>query len=261
MSGEEARDVSSSGDFPDLIALTSVKIQGRIPDARTTRFLSLEVVGVSAERVAHNPPLQSVQGAVVTVDVPLRAEFPSMPIRDDSEPEWLEPSLTVPSAHPEIREAAERITADAEDREEAVERLMQWVYENVEKLPSVGVPNGLEVLRTRQGDCNEHTALFVSLARSSGIPARIAAGVVYSERLAGLDGSTGTGVPGGGAFYYHAWPEVRLGGPTDWVPVDPTFGQFPADATHVKLVEGDLERQVEILGVMGRLGFRLVDAR
>jgi hypothetical protein len=261
MSGEEARDVSSDGDFPDLIALTSVKLQGRIPKARTTRFLSLEVVGVSAARVVHNPPLQSVEGEVVTVDVPLRAELPSLAVRDESEPEWLAPSLTVPSAHPDIREAAERITAGAVDREAAVGLLMQWVYENVEKLPSVGVPNGLEVLRTLQGDCNEHTALFVSLARAAGIPARIAAGVVYSERLATLDGSTGTGVPGGGAFYYHAWPEVRLGGPTDWVPVDPTFGQFPADATHVKLVEGDLDRQVEIMGVMGRLGFKLVDVR
>ncbi|MBK9646094.1 MAG: hypothetical protein IPO67_13240 [Deltaproteobacteria bacterium] len=45
------------------------------------------------------------------------------------------------------------------------------------------------------------------------------------------------------------------------MPVDPTFGQFPADATHVKLVEGDLDRQIEIMGVMGRLGFRLIEAR
>ena len=88
------------------------------------------------------------------------------------------------------------------------------------------------------------------MMRAAGIPARIAAGVVYSDRV------TATG-----AFYYHAWPEVRLGGPTDWVPVDPTFGQFPADATHVKLVEGDLDRQVEIMAVMGRLGFELVEAR
>jgi hypothetical protein len=43
------------------------------------------------------------------------------------------------------------------------------------------------------------------------------------------------------------------------VPVDPTFGQLPADATHVKLVEGDLDRQVEIMAVMGRLGFALVE--
>ena len=45
------------------------------------------------------------------------------------------------------------------------------------------------------------------------------------------------------------------------MPVDPTFGQVPADATHIKLVEGDLDRQVEIMGVMGRLGFALVEQK
>ena len=38
-----------------------------------------------------------------------------------------------------------------------------------------------------------------------------------------------------------------------WVPVDPTFGQFPADATHIKVTNGELDRQVEIMGIMGRI--------
>ena len=75
----------------------------------------------------------------------------------------------------------------------------------------------------------------LSLARAAGIPARIAAGVVYAE--------PGDGT---GAFFYHAWPEVYLGGQTPWVPIDPTLNTFPADATHFKLVEGDLDRQIEI---------------
>jgi hypothetical protein len=45
------------------------------------------------------------------------------------------------------------------------------------------------------------------------------------------------------------------------VAVDPTFGQLPADATHIKLVEGDLDRQVEILGVLGKLKLSLIEAR
>ena len=68
-------------------------------------------------------------------------------------------------------------------------------------------------------------------------------------------------ITGSGAYYYHAWPEVRLGGPTDWVPVDPTFGQTPADATHLKLAEGDLDRQVEIMGFLGKLALEVVEAR
>ena len=90
------------------------------------------------------------------------------------------------------------------------------------------------MLRTRVGDCNEHTALYVAMARAAGIPARIAVGLVYVH----------------GAFYYHAWPEVYLrrgrGGGL-WLPVDPTFNQFPADATHLRLARGGLDRQAAIL--------------
>ena len=117
------------------------------------------------------------------------------------------------------------------------------MFQNVAKVPTIGVPNGLEVLDTRQGDCNEHTALYGSLARAVGIPSRIAAGLVWSDQL-------------GDAFHYHAWPEVELGG--EWISVDPTFGQFPADAAPLKLVTGVLDRQVQIMQVMGRIQITVV---
>jgi hypothetical protein len=53
-----------------------------------------------------------------------------------------------------------------------------------------------------------------------------------------------------GAFYYHAWSEVWLG---DWVSIDPVFNQFPADVTHVKFLEGDIDRQIDILRLIGNL--------
>ena len=250
MTREQAVAVPTDGEPTDLIALSAVQLKGDIPGARDTRFVRLRIKGVEPERVRHQPPLQVLEGDIVTVEVPITLELPDLPVRDESELEWLESSLTIQAAHPEIRDEATRIVGDAPTRLEAVRRLNQWVYDSVQKVPSMGVPSGLEVLRSRQGDCNEHTALFVSLARAAKIPTRIAAGVVYSDRITE-----------NGAFYYHAWPEVRLGGDAGWVPVDPTFGQVPADATHVKLVEGDLDRQVEIMAVMGRLGFELVDSR
>jgi hypothetical protein len=67
-----------------------------------------------------------------------------------------------------------------------------------------------------------------------GLPARTAAGLVY------LDGS----------FYYHAWPEVYLG---RWVAVDPTLGQVPADAAHVRFTVGGLARQIELIRLIGQL--------
>ena len=77
------------------------------------------------------------------------------------------------------------------------------------------------------------------MARSLGIPARINVGVAYVR----------------GAFYYHAWPEVYLDegkGRGLWLPVDPTFNQFPADATHVRLARGGLDKQTAILPLIGQ---------
>ena len=59
-----------------------------------------------------------------------------------------------------------------------------------------------------------------------------------------------------GAFYYHAWPEVYIAegsGRGLWLPVDPTLNQFPADATHLRLARGGLDKQAAILPLIGRL--------
>ena len=107
---------------------------------------------------------------------------------------------------------------------------------------TVGIPSALHVLHTRVGDCNEHTQLFVALARAAGIPARIASGLAYVD----------------GKFYYHAWPEIMLRG---WVAVDPTFGQFPADASHIRFVTGGLGRQAELLRLVGALKVDVIGTR
>jgi hypothetical protein len=44
-----------------------------------------------------------------------------------------------------------------------------------------------------------------------------------------------------------------------WLPVDPTLNQFPADATHLRLARGGLDKQAVILPLMGRLTMDVVD--
>ena len=122
------------------------------------------------------------------------------------------------------------------------EKINRWVHDSLKKEITFSVPNAIEVLRTRKGDCNEHTQLYAALARALGIPTRIATGLAYVN----------------GKFYYHAWPEVYL---RDWVAVDPTFGQFPADASHLRFVVGGLARQTELLRLIGNLKINVVEAR
>lgn len=141
-----------------------------------------------------------------------------------------------------IAELAVRIAGNDRDPRVVAERITRWVHDSLEKAITVSVPNAVQVLRTRRGDCNEHTQLFTALARAAGIPTRIATGLAYVD----------------GKFYYHAWPEVRL---RDWVAVDPTFGQFPADAAHLRFVRGGLTRQGELLRLVGNLRLEVLDAR
>ena len=150
-----------------------------------------------------------------------------------------EPGLT---RDPAIVAAARRIIGSETDPVARVRLLNQWVYDSLAKRTTIGIPDAATVLRTRSGDCNEHAALFTALARAVGIPTRIAAGLAYV----------------GGKFYYHAWPEVYL---TDWVAVDPTFGQVPADAGHLRFTLGGLSRQAELLRLIGTLKIDVVSAR
>jgi hypothetical protein len=43
------------------------------------------------------------------------------------------------------------------------------------------------------------------------------------------------------------------------MPVDPTLNQFPADATHIRLARGGLDRQAVVLPLIGSLKMRVLD--
>jgi transglutaminase-like putative cysteine protease len=104
----------------------------------------------------------------------------------------------------------------------------------------MSIPRAADVLQLKRGDCNEHAVLYAALCRAAGIPAKTCAGIVY------LDGS----------FYYHAWVELYL---QQWISVDPTTNQFPADVTHIKFVEGELDKQLLLLNIVGKLAIDVLE--
>ena len=146
----------------------------------------------------------------------------------------LSPEPLVQSGDARIVALARQLRGDTRDPMTAARRINQWVHDSLRKTVAVTIPSAVQVLESRAGDCNEHTQLFLALSRAAGIPARAAAGLAHV----------------GGKFYYHAWPEVFVG---KWVAIDPTFGQFPADAAHLRFVYGGLARQAELLKLMGTL--------
>ena len=46
-----------------------------------------------------------------------------------------------------------------------------------------------------------------------------------------------------------------------WLPVDPTLNEFPADATHLRLARGGLDKQAAILPLIGRLKMTVLDMK
>jgi transglutaminase-like putative cysteine protease len=159
-----------------------------------------------------------------------------------SHPKYLNPSVTVQSHDPSIRRTAQAIVAGADAPAERIARIVRWMDENIEKAP-LDVFSALDVLEKRKAECQGHAYLYAALARASGIPSRIVNGLAYSEQFAG--------------FLYHTWVESLVEG--RWRAVDPTFGQSLADATHVKILEGEtLAELTPLLDLVGKLKIRVL---
>jgi hypothetical protein len=229
-----------AGEKFDVLTMFRVPVDTEIPDGATVNRLKLEVTGIDPKEHDLNGPGQQVLSTsplVVEIKTP---ELPTepVPLPIAAESEFLKPSVTIQCDAPEIKVKVKEAIGDEKDAVAATRKLVSWVFTVVEKQATASYPNALDVLKTLKGDCNEHAVLFAALARAAGIPTRVAVGLLYMNR----------------AFYYHAWNEVYLG---RWIPVDATFGECPASALHLKLAQGELSEQAEILGLVGNIGIKV----
>jgi len=227
---------SRTSDPGDVIAATAIAAGVRLrPD--TLSRLRVRLGGVDLAGFDLGSGRQQLRGDTLEVrreTAAVLAPRYRLPARDSALAPSLAPEPLIQSDDPRIAAQARLIVGRERDPLRAARLLADWVHAHLERRVTVSVPSAVQVLEARRGDCNEHTVLYVALARAAGLPARAAAGLVYL----------------GGRFYYHAWPEVYLG---DWVAVDPTLDQFPADAGHLRFTVGGLARQVELLRLVGRL--------
>lgn len=217
---------------PDVLSLSAVPAVGFAGDADALAWSELTLHGFPREFAGLDGGRQrrTAEGVRVEREVPPFVGAETLSPEDRAAA--LASDAFVQADHPSILEKALELT-EGLDTVEKARRLNQWVYDNVSKSPTLSVPSAVEVLEQRVGDCNEHTVLYTALARASGLPTRMATGLAYLS----------------GQFYYHAWPEVFVG---RWLAVDPTFGQFPADAMHLRLLTGGLEGQYEVLTLLGQ---------
>ena len=244
---EDARLVQDRFGESDVILSTAVRSNVDLDDVETYEEIRFRLSGVDLAGFALDGGRQTLRGDTLIVrredwdalapgyDLP----YPRMDLREALEPEPL-----VQSDDPRIIRRAQELTARRsqwrQDPQQVARTLSTAVHGMLEKTITFSVPNAVQVLETLQGDCNEHTVLYVALARALGLPARTAVGLVYVD----------------GSFFYHAWPEVWLG---EWVAVDPTLGQVPAGAAHLRFVIGGLPQQVEIVRLIGNLRIEVLE--
>ncbi len=243
----ESRDQALGGGWEESVALDIVNLAAvpagvmMIEGAREVDSMSVRLGGIDFSEFDLTFGRQELIEEIVEVKMEDLAALEDylLPADEMILRRYLRPTPLVQSDDPAIIGTARRIRGSERSARAFAETLVHWVYEALEKEPTAGIPDAREVLRRRRGDCNEHTTLYTALARAAGLPTQMNAGVVYLD----------------GRFYYHAWPSVWIGG---WVAVDPTFDQFPADATHLSFIRGGLDRQVELMRIIGRITIEVV---
>ena len=130
--------------------------------------------------------------------------------------------------NPQIRALATELVGTEKDATKIVYNLAAWTRTNVkydlQSIAADATKSSSWVYANREGVCDELTALFISLSREAGIPARFVSGLAYT---------TLPEFPQ--PWQAHGWAEVWLPD-HGWVPVDIAYGEvFWLDAAHIPI--------------------------
>lgn len=133
--------------------------------------------------------------------------------------------LDLPDDFPEsVRTLAQEVTAGSSSAYEAARRLQDFFQDEFTYDLDVGAGHGEQaieqfVLELRRGYCEQFAGSFAAMARSIGIPARVAVGFTP-----GTNDEADPNLYRVRGEHAHAWPEVFLG-EYGWVMFEPTPGR------------------------------------
>jgi len=224
-----------------------VRVDPPIRDLAKLSGLAIEISGWSDELPLLQEGGQSVvksgEGRIV---VRTGSAVPPPPVASAAvtRETYLKPADKIESDAPEIAAKARELTTGKKDAGESARTLAAWTADWLKDTIEDG-GSALVSLKERSGNCQTHARLYTALARSAGIPTRFVSGLVYQE---------------GKGFLYHSWAESLLG--DAWVAVDPTYGQLPADPTHIKFFEGSSQEDMApIIAIIGRIRIAVLEAK
>jgi hypothetical protein len=224
----------------DIVEAASIASNKVLAEPSNLVYLKIRLDGIDPGGLDLNSGRQRLVDSVL--EIALESNEPKHVHKKVQLESYLKAGFLIQSDHPTIKTLARKIVDGVKEDEPKARRILNWVYESLEKRATISVPNALDTLKAKAGDCNEHAVLFAALVRAAGIPAKVCIGLVYTR----------------GRFYYHAWNEVFL---SEWTTADALMRQMPADVTHIKFVEGGLDRQAEMVRVIGRVKMTVLEAR
>lgn len=142
---------------------------------------------------------------------------------EGSQPAEISDRLQLPPSFPEeARALAAEVVSEEHSRYDQALLLQNWFRREFRY--STDIESGhsdralMDFLEERVGYCEQFAGAYAAMARSIGIPARVAVGFTPGE----LDPTTGRYVVRG--RHAHAWPEVWFP-EAGWVPFEPTPGR------------------------------------
>jgi hypothetical protein len=233
-----------------FIDYSLIKTDTVLPSPRKTESITLKLSGVPTEYTLPTDYRQRCLRIGNDVCCAIKSQpDPAIPPPSNAESEdtdfYLEPSYAVPALNPAIQRTARDISAGINAPSVKIHKIMAWLDRHIERKP-VDAFTALDVLNTRQAECQGFAYLFAALCRAEGIPTRIVNGIVYSNRYQG--------------FLYHSWVECYVSGL--WLAIDPMFMQIPADATHLKLLVGEsIAQLLPLVGMIGKLKVQIIEFR
>ncbi|MDH5541445.1 MAG: transglutaminase-like domain-containing protein [Nitrospinota bacterium] len=240
--------------FTQILAFSLIPVKIDIEKKEEIAVMVLHMSGLASEGLIPSDSRQKVKtvkggngnkGKTIILEIEVRKEnekeIPKIAISESGKgmEEYLKSTFEAQSDDPAILKRASRIAGKEKDTFKKAQLISRWVHKNVKK-SFIDTFSAVETLRSLEGECQSHTNLFAALARAEGIPVRTVSGIVYSEDFEG--------------FLYHAWPEIYAG---KWIAIDPTLGQEIADVTHVKLIEGELSKQLQLFEFIGKIGIEI----
>ena len=165
------------------------------------------------------------------------------------------------SFSPAVAELAADVTSEAAGPYARALALQNFFLQNFAY--AISVPSGHDadrmeqfVFEERRGYCEQFAGTYAAMARSVGLPSRVAVGFTPGELVDGAYVVRGE--------HYHAWPEIWIDG--GWVYFEPTPGRGAPGATAYtgvapqQVVPGDPEAAGEAgSGFIGALGLEDLD--